>query len=138
MNGPQTRQTVEGYDRVVRLGDQKSVLDVPVGKGGQAPAPLVDGKGPFFAMEVQPSYVLDLLKLIVKRRKADSVAELRLPMAVSVSTTRVMHSQPTSLQFPGCWLQVLMEEVSVTWDMQVAWLWRLYRASGLLGLLHRN
>ena len=59
MNGPQARQTIEAYDRVVRLGDQKSALDAPVGKGGKAPAPLVDGKGPFFVMEVQPSYVLE-------------------------------------------------------------------------------
>lgn len=57
--------TIEQYDRIMRLRDKTSLLDSPVGKGGSPPAPLVEGKGPFFAMEVQPSYVECSLMLTV-------------------------------------------------------------------------
>ncbi|KAL5357113.1 hypothetical protein BJX96DRAFT_181215 [Aspergillus floccosus] len=55
VNGAQARRTIDHYDRAIRLGDKTAVLDAPVGQGGAPPAPLVDGDGPFFAMEVQPS-----------------------------------------------------------------------------------
>ena len=51
------RRTIEDYDRVVRQGNTSIALDAPVGRGGPPPVPLVDGEGPFYAMEVQPSYV---------------------------------------------------------------------------------
>ncbi|CAG8113691.1 unnamed protein product [Penicillium olsonii] len=49
------RRTIEDYDRVVRQGNTSIALDAPVGRGGPPPVPLVDGEGPFYAMEVQPS-----------------------------------------------------------------------------------
>lgn len=49
--------TIDHYDRVVRLGQTDIALDAPVGRGGLPPASLVDAEGPFYAMEVQPSYV---------------------------------------------------------------------------------
>ncbi|KAF9894796.1 hypothetical protein FE257_004417 [Aspergillus nanangensis] len=55
VNGAQARRTIDQYDRSIRLGDKSAILDAPVGKGGAPPVPLVDGNGPFFAMEVQPS-----------------------------------------------------------------------------------
>ncbi|KIH87037.1 hypothetical protein SPBR_04971 [Sporothrix brasiliensis 5110] len=59
VDAAQARRTIDDYDRAVRLGDKTVVLDAPVGGGAQhgaAPPPaLVDGDGPFFAMEVQPS-----------------------------------------------------------------------------------
>lgn len=51
----QCARTVEQYDQVVRLGKTNVGLDAPVGRGGPPPASLVDGEGPFYAMEVQPS-----------------------------------------------------------------------------------
>jgi len=42
---------------VVRQGGNGLGLDAPVGRGGLPPASLVEGDGPFYAMEVQPSYV---------------------------------------------------------------------------------
>lgn len=57
VDGSRARMTIEQYDRIMRCGDKTPLLDSPVGKGGIPPAPLVEGKGPFFAMEVQPSYV---------------------------------------------------------------------------------
>lgn len=51
----QSARTVEQYDQVVRLGKTNVGLDAPVGRGGPPPASLVDGEGPFYAMEVQPS-----------------------------------------------------------------------------------
>jgi hypothetical protein len=39
-------------DRVVRRGQTDIGLDAPVGCGGPPRASLVDGEGPFFAMEV--------------------------------------------------------------------------------------
>ncbi|CAG8067186.1 unnamed protein product [Penicillium nalgiovense] len=51
----QARRTIENYDRVVRLGDKSISLDAPIGRAGSPPTPLVDGEGPFYAMEVQPS-----------------------------------------------------------------------------------
>lgn len=54
-DGLQARRTVEQYDLAVRLGDTEISLDAPVGRGGSPPVPLVDGEGPFFVMEVQPS-----------------------------------------------------------------------------------
>lgn len=55
VDAAQARRTVEQYDRAVRLGDADVVLDAPVGRGGTPPASLVEGEGPFYAMEVQPS-----------------------------------------------------------------------------------
>ncbi|CAG7962010.1 unnamed protein product [Penicillium salamii] len=49
------RRTIKEYDQVVRLGNKNVVLDAPIGRGGPPPVPLVDGEGPFYAMEVQPS-----------------------------------------------------------------------------------
>ncbi|KAJ5557252.1 hypothetical protein N7494_001167 [Penicillium frequentans] len=51
----QSARTIEQYDQVVRLGKTNVGLDAPVGRGGPPPASLVDGEGPFYAMEVQPS-----------------------------------------------------------------------------------
>jgi hypothetical protein len=55
VDGVQARQTIDHYDRVVRLGDKNVVLDAPVGRGSPPPSPLLDGEGPFYSMEVQPS-----------------------------------------------------------------------------------
>ncbi|KNG84807.1 extracellular 3-ketosteroid 1-dehydrogenase [Aspergillus nomiae NRRL 13137] len=55
VDGPQALRTIERYDRFIRLGDKTSTLDAPVGKAGKPPVPLVEGEGPFFVMEVQPS-----------------------------------------------------------------------------------
>ncbi|OQD79968.1 hypothetical protein PENANT_c041G07659 [Penicillium antarcticum] len=55
VNDVQTRRTIEQYDQVMRLGHKHISLDAPVGRGGPQPAPLVDGEGPFYAIEVQPS-----------------------------------------------------------------------------------
>lgn len=49
------RRTIEEYDQVMRLGNKGITLDAPIGRGGPPPSPLVDGEGPFYAMEVQPS-----------------------------------------------------------------------------------
>ena len=51
----QARKTLQNYDQSVRLGRQDVILDASTGKGGSRPSPLVDGDGPFYAMEVQPS-----------------------------------------------------------------------------------
>jgi hypothetical protein len=45
------------YDCVFRLGQTGIGLDAPVGRSGLSHASLVDGEGPFYAVEVQPSYV---------------------------------------------------------------------------------
>ncbi|GKZ69878.1 hypothetical protein AnigIFM50267_005108 [Aspergillus niger] len=55
VNGAQARKTIEQYDQAIRLGDSTVALDAPVGAGGNPPVPLVEGDGPFFCMEVQPS-----------------------------------------------------------------------------------
>ncbi|KAE8380414.1 hypothetical protein BDV26DRAFT_302845 [Aspergillus bertholletiae] len=55
VDGLQALRTIEQYDRVIRLGDKTSTLDAPVGKAGKPPVSLVEGEGPFFVMEVQPS-----------------------------------------------------------------------------------
>ena len=55
VNGTQAAQTIDQYDRAIRLGQQAINLDAPIGRGGPAPTPLVEGEGPFYAMEVQPS-----------------------------------------------------------------------------------
>lgn len=47
------RQTIAQYDRVVRHKDSGQSLDAPVGL--VPPVPLVEGEGPFYAIEVQPS-----------------------------------------------------------------------------------
>jgi hypothetical protein len=54
-DGLQARRTVKQYDLAIRLGDTDIPLDAAVGRGGPPPVPLVDGEGPFFVMEVQPS-----------------------------------------------------------------------------------
>ena len=55
MNRTQATQTIDQYDRAIRLGQQDITLDAPIGRGGPAPTSLVEGEGPFYAMEVQPS-----------------------------------------------------------------------------------
>ncbi|CAI7645676.1 unnamed protein product [Penicillium discolor] len=55
VNDVQARRTIEEYDRVVRLGDKSISPNAPIGRAGSPPTPLVDGEGPFYAMEVQPS-----------------------------------------------------------------------------------
>ncbi|PYH63640.1 3-ketosteroid 1-dehydrogenase helE [Aspergillus vadensis CBS 113365] len=55
VNETQARRTIEQYDQVIRLGNSTVALDAPVGAGGKPPVPLVEGDGPFFCMEVQPS-----------------------------------------------------------------------------------
>ncbi|KAJ5742807.1 uncharacterized protein N7511_011208 [Penicillium nucicola] len=55
VNDMQARHTIEQYDQAMRLGQKHISLDAPVGRGGPPPAPLVDGNGPFYAIEVQPS-----------------------------------------------------------------------------------
>ncbi|KAJ5243273.1 uncharacterized protein N7469_001600 [Penicillium citrinum] len=47
------KQTITQYERVVRGKDSGQGLDHPV--GAPPPAPLVEGEGPFHAIEVQPS-----------------------------------------------------------------------------------
>jgi hypothetical protein len=51
----QAARTIDQYDRAVRRGQTDIGLDAPIGRGGLPPASLVDGEGPFYAMEVQPS-----------------------------------------------------------------------------------
>ncbi|KAJ5734988.1 uncharacterized protein N7483_000113 [Penicillium malachiteum] len=48
-------KTIQEYGHVVRLTKSGIALDAPVGRGGPPPASLVEGEGPFYAMEVQPS-----------------------------------------------------------------------------------
>ncbi|KAJ5825178.1 hypothetical protein N7474_002316 [Penicillium riverlandense] len=55
VDGVQARHTIDHYDRVVRLGDMDVALDAPVGRGCPPPSTLLDGEGPFYAIEVQPS-----------------------------------------------------------------------------------
>lgn len=55
MDGVQAARTIDQYDRIIRQGHTNTTLDAPVGRGGPPPASLVDGEGPFYAMEVQPS-----------------------------------------------------------------------------------
>ncbi|KIX04600.1 uncharacterized protein Z518_05470 [Rhinocladiella mackenziei CBS 650.93] len=55
VDGPQARRTIDQYHRAVALSDSEVRLDAPTGHGGSPPGPLVEGHGPFFAMEVQPS-----------------------------------------------------------------------------------
>ncbi|KAI9925420.1 hypothetical protein ASPWEDRAFT_113575 [Aspergillus wentii DTO 134E9] len=55
VDGKQARQTIDNYSRVIRQRDPSVSLDTPAGQHANAPDALVDGEGPFFAMEVQPS-----------------------------------------------------------------------------------
>jgi hypothetical protein len=59
-DGSQARRTIEQYDQVVRRGNTGISLNAQAGRSGTPPVPLVDGEGPFFAMEVQPSSVPSL------------------------------------------------------------------------------
>ncbi|KAJ5987921.1 hypothetical protein N7481_003131 [Penicillium waksmanii] len=47
------KRTITQYERVVRHKDAEQGLDAPVGP--VPPTPLVEGEGPFYAIEVQPS-----------------------------------------------------------------------------------
>lgn len=58
VDSSQARRTIEQYDQVVSRGNTGISLDAPTGRTGTPPVPLVDGEGPFFVMEVQPSSVL--------------------------------------------------------------------------------
>ncbi|BCS21844.1 FAD-dependent oxidoreductase [Aspergillus puulaauensis] len=49
------KRTIDNYDRVIRQKEPGLGLDAPVGRGGTPPTPLVEGEGPFHAIEVQPS-----------------------------------------------------------------------------------
>lgn len=60
----QAANTIERYDQVVRRGQRNLTLDAPVGRTGAPPMPLIEGEGPFYAMEVQPSYVSNRHRLI--------------------------------------------------------------------------
>jgi hypothetical protein len=51
----QTKRTVHDYHKHAALGDESVALDFPTGRGGSPAPPLIEGDGPFFAMEVQPS-----------------------------------------------------------------------------------
>ena len=48
---------MERYDQIVGQGQRNLTLDASVGRTGAPPVPLVEGEGPFYAMEVQPSYI---------------------------------------------------------------------------------
>lgn len=50
-----SRRTIQEYDRVIRQNEPGLALDAPVGRGGAPPTALVEGEGPFHAIEVQPS-----------------------------------------------------------------------------------
>ncbi|KAL3478894.1 FAD binding domain-containing protein [Aspergillus californicus] len=47
--------TIKEYETATRDKNGRQSLDAPVGRGGPPPAPLVEGDGPFYAIEVQPS-----------------------------------------------------------------------------------
>ncbi|KAL4755683.1 FAD-dependent oxidoreductase [Aspergillus foveolatus] len=49
------KRTIQEYDRAIRLKEPGLGLDAPVGRGGAPPTALVEGEGPFHAIEVQPS-----------------------------------------------------------------------------------
>lgn len=55
VNDVQAKLTIDEYHRSVGLSDNSIALDAPTGRGSSSPVPLVDGEGPFYAMEVQPS-----------------------------------------------------------------------------------
>jgi hypothetical protein len=55
VDADQARRTVADYRRYVTLKDTSVALDAPTGRGGVPAPPLVEGEGPYFAMEVQPS-----------------------------------------------------------------------------------
>jgi len=52
--------SINKYEQVIRHGQRNLGLDAPVGRAGAPPSPLVDGEGPFYAMEVQPPYVSNI------------------------------------------------------------------------------
>jgi hypothetical protein len=54
-NGTQARRTIEQYRRAVNLKDASVELDAPVNAERSPPVALVEGEGPFYVMEVQPS-----------------------------------------------------------------------------------
>lgn len=49
------KRTIDNYERVIRQREPGLGLDAPVGRGGTPPTALVEGEGPFHAIEVQPS-----------------------------------------------------------------------------------
>lgn len=55
VNGVNATRTIQEYDRVIRQKEPGLGLDFPVGRGGAPPTALVEGDGPFHAIEVQPS-----------------------------------------------------------------------------------
>jgi hypothetical protein len=60
VDGPELGRTLDAYRRRVDLLEQNVPLDAPIGKGGSIPVPLIEGEGPFWALEVQPSFVSSL------------------------------------------------------------------------------
>ncbi|KAK5049915.1 hypothetical protein LTR84_004034 [Exophiala bonariae] len=55
IDGAQTHRTIKQYHQAVVRGEADISLAPQVGRGGTAPASLIGGQAPFFAMEVQPS-----------------------------------------------------------------------------------
>ncbi|KAL3482952.1 FAD binding domain-containing protein [Aspergillus germanicus] len=58
VDGVGAMRTIREYERVMRQhepGTSGIGLDAPVGRGGPPPSAIVEGEGPFHAMEVQPS-----------------------------------------------------------------------------------
>ena len=51
----QAARTIDNYRRAIQEQDSSAILDAPAGQTGDPPRALLEGKGPFFAMEVQPS-----------------------------------------------------------------------------------
>jgi hypothetical protein len=55
VNGMEARRTIDQYRQALSLGNTSVELDAPIGRAGSPPAALVEGEGPFYVMEVQPS-----------------------------------------------------------------------------------
>ncbi|KAJ5638148.1 hypothetical protein N7490_008027 [Penicillium lividum] len=80
VDAAQSARTIEQYDQVVRLGNTSIGLDAPVGRGGPPPASLVDGEGPFYAMEVQPSITFTYGGILIdKHGHALTADKTRIP-----------------------------------------------------------
>lgn len=69
----QAARTIKPYDQAVCLGQNNIALDAPIGHGGSPQASLVEGEGPFYAMETQPSYVLHACPEVVEANRVNSI-----------------------------------------------------------------